>query len=104
MKRLVLTFLSMAALCVVVSPTPAAAQDTVPGAPSGTVPVTVKGYGNSLGSGSSAPTIGSALSGLASEIGSALSVPPSATAVPERCHDILDFNDAHARETVVCGP
>jgi hypothetical protein len=105
MKRLVLTFLSMAAVCAVVSATPAAAQDTVAGVPRGTAPVTVEGYGNSSGSrGPSSPAIGSALSGLASTIGSAFSAPASATAAPERCHDILDFNDAHARDTVVCGP
>ena len=105
MKRLVLTFLSMAAVCAVVSAIPAAAQDTVTGAPRGTAPVTVEGYGNSSGSmGPSAPAIGSALSGLASTIGSAFSVPASATAAPERCHVTRDFNDAHARDTVVCGP
>ena len=105
MKRLVLTFLSMAAVCAVVSATPAAAQDTVTGAPRGTEPVTVEGYGNSSGStGPSAPAIGSALSGLASAIDSALSVPASATAAPELCHVTRDFNDAHARDTVVCGP
>jgi hypothetical protein len=96
MKRLVLTFLSTAAVCAVVSATPAAAQDTVTGAPRSTAPVTVEGYGNS--SGSTAPT--------APAIGSALSVPASATAAPERerCHVTRDFNDAHARDMVVCGP
>ena len=105
MKRLVLTFLSMAAVCAVVSATPADAEDTVAGAPRGTAPVTVEGYGNSSGStGPSAPAIGSALSGLASAIDSALSVPASATAAPELCHVTRDFNDAQARDTVVCGP
>jgi len=107
MKRLVLTFLSMAAVCAVVSATPADAEDTVAGAPRGTAPVTVEGYGNSSEStGPSAPAIGSALNGLASAITSALSLPASATAAPERerCYDIRDFNDAHARLTVVCGP
>jgi hypothetical protein len=96
MKRLVLPFLSTAAVCAVVSATPAAAQDTVTGAPRSTAPVTVEGYGNS--SGSTAPT--------APAIGSALSVPASATAAPERerCHVTRDFNDAHARDMVVCGP
>jgi hypothetical protein len=107
MKRLVLTFLSTAAVCAVVSAIPAAAQDTVTGAPRGTAPVTVEGYGNSSGSTApTAPAIGPALSGLASAIGSALSVPASATAAPERerCHVTRDFNDAHARDMVVCGP
>ena len=45
MKRLVLTFLSMAAVCAVVSATPADAEDTVTGAPRGTTPVTLKGTG-----------------------------------------------------------
>jgi hypothetical protein len=38
MKRLVLTFLSAAAVCAVLSATPAAAQDTVTGAPVGEAP------------------------------------------------------------------
>jgi hypothetical protein len=107
MKRLVLTFLSTAVVCAVISTTPAAAQDTVTGAPRDTAPVTVEGYGNPAGSmDPSAPAIGSALSGLASAIDSALSVPASATAAPERerCHVIRDFNDAHARDRFVCGP
>ena len=76
MKRLVLTFLSTAAVCAVVSAIPAAAQDTVPGAPRGTAPVTVEGYGNS--SGDAASAIGSALGGVASAIGAAFSDPASA--------------------------
>jgi hypothetical protein len=101
MKQVVLTFLSMAAVCAVVCATPAAA-----GPPLGTETVTVEGYRNSSGSptGPSAFAIGLPLSGLASAIGSVLSAPASATAAPERCHDIRDFNDAHARDTVVCGP
>ena len=35
MKHLVLTFLSTAAVCAVLSATPAAAQDTITGAPAG---------------------------------------------------------------------
>ena len=49
MKRLVLTFLSTAAVCAVLSTTPATAQDTVTGAPPGKAPVTVEGYGSSSG-------------------------------------------------------
>jgi hypothetical protein len=48
MKRLVLTFLSAAAVCAVVSATPAAAQDTVTGAPRATPPGTAEGYGTSI--------------------------------------------------------
>jgi hypothetical protein len=66
MKRLVLTFLSTAAVCAVVSATPAAAQDTVTGAPAGEAPVTVEGYGNTSGyTGPSAPAIDAANSGQA---------------------------------------
>jgi hypothetical protein len=90
MKRLVLTFLSTAAVCAVVSATPAAAQDTVTGAPRGTAPVTVEGYQNSSGdTGPSAPAIGSALSGPAS---------------PQRCHVTRDMPGSEGRYTVVCGP
>jgi hypothetical protein len=104
MKHLVLIFLLMAAVCVV-SASPAAAQDTITGAPRGTAPVTVEGYANTSGStGAFVSAIGSASSGLTSAIGSALSVPASATSAPEQCHVIRDFNDAHARDTDVCGP
>jgi len=48
MKHLVLTFLSTAAVCAVLSATPAAAQDTVTGAPAGEAPVTAEGYGAPL--------------------------------------------------------
>jgi hypothetical protein len=93
MKRLVLTFLSTAAVCAPLSAAPA--QDTVTGAPAGTAPVTVEGYGNSPGytGPSSAPAIGAANS-----------APASAIAAPERCHVTRDFNDAEARSTVVCDP
>src|ERR1700752_692073 len=89
MKRLVLTFLSTAAVCAVVSTTPAAAQDTVTGAPRGTAPVTVEGYGSSSGStGPSSPAIGSGLSG-----------PAYAIAPPERCHVTRDFDNSEGRYT-----
>ena len=90
MKRLVLTFLSAAAVCAVVSDTPAAAQDTIRDVPSGAAPVTVEGYGTSIGTpnalfadrtglcgwdtnssgctGPSTPAIGAAKSGGASAI------------------------------------
>ena len=60
MKRLVLTFVSTAAVCAVVSAAPAGAQNTVTGAPAGTAPVTIEGYGNSPGynASSSAPAVG----------------------------------------------
>ena len=90
MKRLVLTFLSTAAVCAVVSTTPAAAQDTVTGAPRGTVPVTVEGYGNSSGDTGPASAIGAALSGAGSAIGAAFSDPASAFAGPDRGHGTRD--------------
>jgi hypothetical protein len=94
MKRLVLTFLSTAAVCAVVSATPAAAQDTVTGAPAGEAPVTVEGYGNSSGyAGPFAPAIGAAESG-----------PAYAIAAPELCHVARDFYGFQGRYTVVCGP
>ena len=89
MKRLVLTFLSTAAVCAVLSATPAAAQDTVTGAPAGEAPVTVEGYGNS--SGSTGPS--------ASDSGQAYAIQ-----APERCHVIRDFYGFQGRYTSVCGP
>jgi hypothetical protein len=76
-------------VCAVVSATPAAAQDTVTGAPAGTAPVTVEGYGNSSGyTGPSASISGTA----------------DALHAPERCHVTRDFDNSEGRYTVVCGP
>ena len=89
MKRLVLTFMSMAAVCAVVSATPAAAQDTVTGAPRGTAPVTVEGFGNS--SGYTGPS-------------SSNSGPTGAIHPRARCHVTRDRDGSEGRYTVVCGP
>ena len=89
MKRLALTFLSTAAVCAVASATPAAAQDTVTGAPRGSAPVTVEGYGNS--SGSTGPSASN-------------SRPADALQTPERCHVTRDFDNSEGRYTAVCGP
>src|SRR5271165_320315 len=51
MKCLFPAFLSTAALCAFVAATPAAAQETVAGAPAGTAPVTVEGYNHPQGYG-----------------------------------------------------
>jgi hypothetical protein len=94
MKRLIFTFLSTAAVCAVVSTTPAAAQDTVTGAPAGEAPVTVEGYGNSSGyAGPSAPAIDAFASG-----------PAFAMQAPERCHVTRDFYGFQGRYTSVCSP
>ena len=93
MKRLVLTFLSTAAVCAALSAAPA--QDTVMGAPAGTAPATVEGYGNSPGH--TGPTSAPA-------IDAANSAPAPAIAAPERCHVTRDFDDAEAKSTVVCNP
>jgi hypothetical protein len=85
MKRLVLTFLSTAAVCAVLSAAPAA----VTGAPPGEAPVTVEGYGNSSGStGASASNSG----------------PVFAILPAERCHVDRDFYGFQGRYTSVCGP
>ena len=90
MKRLVLTFLSMAMVCAVVSAAPAVAQETVTGAPAGTAPVTVEGYGNS--SGYTGPSTSN--SGLA-----------DALQAPERCHVFRDFYGSQGvKYTRVCNP
>ena len=89
MKRLVLTFLSTAAVCAGLSATPVAAQETVTGAPTGTAPVTVEGYGNS--SGYTGPSV--------------LNSGPAFVFQPaERCHVTRDFYGFQGRYTSVCGP
>jgi hypothetical protein len=94
MKRLVLTFVWMAAVCTVVSAGPAAAQDTVTGAPAGTAPVTVEGYEHSSEhTAASAPAVGAAKGGSAYGI-----------VVPERCHVTRDREGSEGRYTVICGP
>jgi hypothetical protein len=89
MKRFVLAFLSMATVCAVVSASPAVAQETVTGAPRGTAPVTVEGYGNPSGyADRSASSSGTA----------------DALQTPDRCHVTRDFDNSEGRYTVVCGP
>ena len=108
MQRLVLRFLSTAAVCVVVFAAPAAAQDTVTGPPAGTAPVTVDGYGNYSGStGQPAGTAPVVVEGYRNPPGhtgapASNSDPAQAIDPPERCHDYHDFNDAEAKITVVC--
>ncbi len=48
MKNVLTSALSAAAVCAFLAATPAFAQDTVTGAPAGTAPATVEGYGYSL--------------------------------------------------------
>lgn len=47
MKTMLISALSTAALCAFAAATPASAQATVTGAPKGTAPVTIEGYGPS---------------------------------------------------------
>ena len=49
MKNVLTIALSAAAVCAVLTATPAFAQATVTGAPAGEAPVTVEGYGNAPG-------------------------------------------------------
>jgi hypothetical protein len=91
MKRFVLTFLSTAAVCAVVYATPAAAQDTITGAPAGNIPVTADGYGN--------------FSGYMNPFAPVFSAANSAPAYgSERCHVIRDSYGSYGRLTSVCGP
>ena len=111
MKRLVLTFLSTAAVCAVLSAKPVAAQDTVTGAPAGTAPVTVEGYENSSG-----PTGAPAVTGPATVEGTGtlldilappllpISTRPTQSSRPQQCPVFRDFNDAEAKDAVTCSP
>lgn len=109
MKRLALTFLSTAAVCAVLSATPAAAQDTVTGAPAGEAPVTVEGYGsgpNGAPEGATPVTV----AGYGNPFGH-IGAPPASNAdpihamePPEQCPVFRDFNDAEAKDAVICSP
>ena len=109
MKHLVLTFLSTAAVCAVLSATPAAAQDTVTGAPAGEAPVTVEGYGsgpNGAPEGATPVTV----EGYGNPFGH-IGAPPASNAdpihamePPEQCPVFRDFNDAEAKDAVICSP
>jgi hypothetical protein len=109
MKRLVLTFLSTAAVGAVLSASPVAAQDTVTGAPAGTAPVTVGGYENSSG-----PTGAPAIMGHATVEGywdpsghtgaSITSNIDPTHALEPQCPVFRDFNDAEAKDAVTCSP
>jgi len=106
MKRLVLTFLSTAPVWVVISLAPAAAQDTVTGAPAGEAPVTVEGYGTSSGPTAAAPPTVEGYWNPSEQTGGAASNsdPTDAIEPPDRCRVFRDFNDAEARDTVLCSP
>ena len=111
MKRLVLTFLSTAAVCAILSASPVAAQDTVTGAPAGTAPVTVEGYGNSSGpSGAPAATAPVTVEGYGNTSGhtgapiTSNIEPTHAIEPPKQCPVFRDFNDAEARNAVTCSP
>ena len=111
MKRLVLTFLSTAAVCAVLSASPVAAQDTVTGAPAGTAPVTVEGYGNSSGpTGAPAVTGPATVEGYGNPSGHTGAPitsnidPTHAIEPPQQCPVFRDFNDAEAKDTVICSP
>jgi hypothetical protein len=109
MKRLVLTFLSTAAVCAALSAAPAAAQDTVTGAPAGTAPVTVDGYGSGP-TGAPAGTAPVTVEGYGNPSGHTGAPPASNTdptyaiEPPEQCPVFRDFNDAEARDAVICSP
>jgi len=108
-KRLALTFLSTAAVCAVVFAAPAAAQDTVTGAPAGTAPVTVEGY-RSGPTGAPAGAAPVTVEGYGNPSGHTGAPAPSYTdpthaiEPPEQCRVFRDFNDAEARDTVICTP
>src|SRR5271167_1180298 len=109
MKRLVLTFLSTAAVCAVSSATPAAAQDTVTGAPAGTAPVTIEGYGSGP-TGAPAGTAPVTVEGYGNPSGhtgvpiTSNIDPTHAIEPPEQCPVFRDFNDAEAKDAVTCSP
>jgi hypothetical protein len=103
MKRLIFTFLSTAAVCAAVSATPAAAQETITGAPAGTAPITAEPpYGPSYSPGFFG--YGFAPVGAAEAVGAAIDSPDFAMQGHARCHVTQDFYGSHGRYTSVCSP
>jgi hypothetical protein len=96
MKTILTSSLSPA-VCTFLAVTPALAQDTVTGAPAGTAPVTVEGYGYGPGQpgyrDNSFGPLGAFVTGMGA---------PAFAVLPNvRCGVIHDFN---GRYTSVCGP
>jgi hypothetical protein len=114
-KRLISTFVSAAAVCAVVSATPAVGRYTVTGAPRATPPGTAEGYGTSIAPQTLPWLIARVfVAGIPTHRGTPArplpqsarlrAVGPPQPPPPDRCHVTLDFNDAHARDTVICTP
>jgi hypothetical protein len=116
--------ITVATVCAFLAAAPALAQDTVTGAPAGTAPVTVEGYGYGPGQpgftgyngyqpaydngwgpfgpvGAIAAGFGAVGSGMVGPTGVAVGGPMYATRLNPRCGVIHDFN---GRYTSVCGP
>lgn len=107
MKRLFLTLLSTAAVCAFVSATPAAAQETVEGAPRGEAPINAEppytpGYGS--GSGWFFAPVGAAGAVVAAPFDATMGSQANAAQAPVRCHVTRDFYGFDGRYTSVCGP
>ena len=112
MKTILTSSLSAAAVCTFLAATPALAQDTVTGAPAGTAPVTVEGYGYGPGQpgyrdnlfgllGAFVADMGAVGSGMVNTTQDAAGAPAYAVLPNARCGVIHDFN---GRYTSVCGP
>jgi hypothetical protein len=106
MKRLIVILLSTAAICAFASATPAVAQETIMD-PEGQAPITAEpphthrhGPGNGHDDGPFA-AVGANLAAL---FKAPTSKPADTTRPRAQCRVILDFNDAEARPTTVCGP
>jgi hypothetical protein len=102
MKRLSVIFLSTAALCALALATPVVAQQMDPEGPARIAaepphtPSHRPGAGHDDGPFAALGAIFAA---------HAITGSSADTTQPEtRCQEILDFNDAHARPTTVCGP
>lgn len=106
MKRLSVILLSTAAICAFASATPAVAQETFMD-PEGPAPVTAEPphtLRRAPGSGHDDGPF-AALGAIFAALFKAPTSNPADTTPPKaRCQVILDFNDAEARPTTVCGP
>ena len=106
MKRLSVILLSTAAICAFASATPAVAQEPIMD-PEGPAPIAAEPPhtpSHRPGNGHDDGPFAALGANLAALFKAPTSNPADTTQPKARCRVTLDFNDAEARPTTVCGP
>jgi hypothetical protein len=104
MKRLFVISLSTAAICAFASATPAVAQQMDPEGPARITAEPPHTHRHGPGNGHDDGPFAALGANLAALFKAPTSNPADTTLPKAQCREILDFNDAEARPTTVCGP